>query len=96
VLHSFLGWHPDGNVQLERHLGRERGGGVNLAGGGGCVGSFLIYVAKPSLKCLLEFATYWMWWLHDADLIECTFCPQTDMGILSWGLQGLGKQYEGL
>jgi hypothetical protein len=35
VLHSFLGWHPDGNVQLERHLGREFGGGVNLAGGGG-------------------------------------------------------------
>ncbi len=32
---------------------------------------------------------------HDADLIECTFCPQTDMGILSWGLQDLGKQYEG-
>lgn len=87
-----------GNVQLERHLEREFESGVKpLNGGRDCVESFLIYVTKPSPKCLLEFATYWMWRLHMMPTrLKAHFVRKQIWEFCHGGLQDLSKQYEGL
>jgi hypothetical protein len=98
ALRSSLGWHPDGNVQLERHLERGFESGVikPLTGDWGCVPrSRLRRQTKPKtpfgICYMLDVVV-----AHDTDSIERAFCPQTDMGIQPLGLQDLSKQYEGL